>query len=161
MKKNKGPLKINHAAVWILIGFSFIVSLMWYSPYFFGNEWSRLLGKQMTDFNNAGVKPFIVSIMSSTVTIYLLAWVLKKLQAEGFIKGVFYSLVFWFGFVFCEGLETDQFEMRSYALTWINAGRTLVTFTVSGFLLGFWTKHHEADKVTNENEYLPPQNSPE
>ena len=158
--KENRALVINHKAVWILIVFSFVVSFAWYSQYFFGNEMANLKGKQMADFNNAGIKPFVVSIISSIVTIYILAWVLKKLQVRGFIKGVFYSLVFWFGFMFCEGLETDQFEMRKYALTWINAGRTLLTFAVSGFVLGVWTKYSNAEEVKEAGDYLPPQSSP-
>lgn len=144
MKDKNRKVQINHMAVWILVVFNLLLGFIWYSPYVFGNEWMRLLGKDMMFFNNAGMTPFIVAIITSIGTIYTIAWVFKKLQVDGFFTGVVYGLVFWFGFLFCELLTIDQFELRHYGLTWINAGKSLITFVVSGFVLGLWSRYSAA-----------------
>lgn len=138
-------VQINHVAVLVLVVFNMFLGLLWYSPYFFGNEWMRLLGKDMSFFQNSGVTPFIAAFIASYVTIYTLAWVFKKFQVKSFLMGVLYGVILWFGFVFCEFLTVDQFELRHYGLTWLNAGKTFVTFVVSGFVLGLWNRFSEED----------------
>lgn len=138
-------VEINYIAVLILVLLNMILGFIWYSPYIFGNEWMKLLGKDMSFFKNAGIMPFIVAFISSVFTIYTIAWVFKQLQIQSFIKGIFYAIVFWFGFLFCELLTIDQMELRHYGLTWINAGKSFVTFVMSGFLLGFWNRFSEKE----------------
>ena len=134
-------LKINHAAVLLVVLLSQIIGAMWFSPFLFAERWVMLTGKTMSDFANASMMPYVVSIISSIITTYAMAWLFKKLNVENFISGVFYAFIFWFAFLFVE-LETfNSFELRPYALTWINAGKSLITFVVSGFILGLWKKY--------------------
>jgi len=142
MKTTK-TVQINHIAVWILIVFNMMLNFVWYSPSFFQNDWMRLLGKTSQEFENSGLMRYVVLFVSSAITIYTLAWLFKQLQIKTFYKGVFYALIIWFGFSFCEILYIDKNELRHYGLTWINAGRSLVIFVVSGFLLGFWNRFSE------------------
>ena len=150
-------VQINHPAVWILVVFNMILGFVWYSPYFFGNEWMKLLGKDMEFFKNAGIMPFIVAFITSVVTMYTLAWFFKKLQVKNFFMGLTYGVMIWFGFVFCELLTIDQFELRHYGLTWLNAGKALVSYAVAGFLLGFWNRFSE----TEAPDIAPANVSPE
>lgn len=145
-------VQINHIAVWILIVFNMMLGFVWYSPSFFQNSWMNLLGKTSQQFENSGLMRYLVLFISSAITIYTLAWLYKKLEIKSFFKGVYYALIIWFGFSFCEILYIDQNELMPYDLTWINAGRSLVTFAVSGFLLGFWNRFSET-KIPD----VPPQ----
>jgi hypothetical protein len=104
-----------------------------------------LLGKTPQQFENSGLMRYVVMFVSSAITIYTLAWLFKKLEVKSFYKGIFYALIIWFGFSFCETLYIDKNELRHYGLTWINAGRSLVTFAVSGFLLGLWNRFSETE----------------
>lgn len=136
-------LKINHVAVWILVLLQQVIGAVWYSPYAFAGKWVELVGRSMGDFENAGLMPYFVSILSAIITTYIIAYLFKKLGVENFISGMFYAFIFWFGFLFTELTTFNSFELRPFGLTFIDAGKSLITFLVSGFILGMWTKHDE------------------
>jgi len=57
------------------------------------------------------------------------------------MRGVYYAFIFWFAFLFVEILTYNAFELRPIGLALINSGKSLVTFLVSGFVLGTWKKY--------------------
>ena len=134
-------LKINHAAVLVIVLLCQIIGAMWFSPFLFAEKWVMLTGKSMSDFANAGMTPYLVSIVSSIITTYTMAYLFVKLNVENFFTGMFYAFIFWFGFVLVELMTFNSFELRHYGLTWIDAGKSFVTFMVSGFILGIWKKY--------------------
>lgn len=139
-----GSQKINHVAVWILVLIHQIIGAMWYSPYLFAGRWVELTGKTMKDFENAGITPYFVSIIGAIITIYTMAYLFKNLNVENFIKGLYYAFIFWFGFLFVEILTFNSFELRPIGLTLIDAGKSLITFLITGFVLGTWKKYNIA-----------------
>lgn len=135
-------LKINQPAVWILVLIHQIIGGIWYSPFLFANKWMMLTGKTAEQFSNAdAVKPYVVSFISSIITVYTMAYLFKKLNVENFISGMFFAFLFWIAFLYVELATNNSFELRPYGLTLINGGKSLVTFLVSGFVLGFWKKY--------------------
>ncbi|MEO8666119.1 MAG: DUF1761 domain-containing protein [Ignavibacteria bacterium] len=134
-------LKINHVAVWILVIVHQAIGAGWYSPVAFAGQWTELMGKSMSDFENAGFTPFIFSIINAIIMVYSMAWLFKKLNVENFISGMRYAFVFWLAFLFVELATFNSFEMRPFGLTLIDSGKSLVTFMVSGFALGLWKKY--------------------
>lgn len=141
-------LKINHAAVLVIVLLSQIIGAMWFSPFLFAEKWVMLTGKSMSDFANASMTPYFVSIVSSIITTYAIAYLFKKLNVENFFTGMFYAFIFWFAFVLVELMTFNSFELRHYGLTWIDAGKSFVTFMVSGFILGIWKKYDEPVEKT-------------
>lgn len=101
----------------------------------------------MADFENASILPYFVSIVASVVMTYTMAFLFKKLGVENFLSGMFYSFIFWFGFLFVELSTFNSFELRPFGLTFIDTGKSLITFLVSGFILGMWTKHDELNSA--------------
>ena len=136
-------LKINHAAVWILVLVQQIIGGIWYSPFMFAEKWINLTGKTMADFSNASMTPYIVSILNSIIMLYVMAYLFKKLNVESFVTGLFYAFLFWIGFLYVELVTFNSFELRPYGLNLINGGKSFVTFLVSGFVLGMWKKHDD------------------
>lgn len=134
-------LKINHAAVWILVLIHQIIGAVWYSPFLFAGKWTELIGKSMSDFENASIMPYAFSIAASIITNYVMAYLFVKLGVENFIKGLYYAFLFWLGFLFVEYFTFNSFELKPPGLAFINTGKSLVTFLVSGFILGMWNKY--------------------
>ncbi len=141
-------LKINHAAVWILVLLHQIIGGMWYSQIGFAGKWTELMGKSTADFENAGFIPFIFSIINAIIMVYSMAWLFKKLNVENFVNGMKYAFIFWFAFLFVELATFNSFELRPFGLTMIDAGKSLVTFLISGFVLGTWKKY---DRVSESS----------
>jgi len=133
-------LKVNHAAVWILVLIHQIIGAAWYSPFLFAEKWMQLMGKSMQDFENADITPYIISIINAIVLNYAMAYLFKKLNVENFMRGMYYAFIFWFAFLFVELLTFNAFELRPVGLTLIDSGKSLVTFLISGLVLGTWKK---------------------
>jgi small basic protein len=133
-------LKINHGAVWILVLIQQIIGFMWYSPFAFASKWVELMGKSQSDFENINAMPFVVSIIGSVILTYSMAYLLKKLGVDNFVTGMFYAFIFWFGFLFAEVATFNSFELRPLGLTLIDTGKSLLTFLVTGFILGMWSR---------------------
>jgi len=134
-------LKINHAAVWILVMLHQVIGGIWYSPFLFGEKWTELIGKTMSDFSDAGMLPYVISIIASIITNYVMAYLFVKLGVDNFIKGLYYAFLFWMGFLFVETVTFYSFELKPIGLSLINSGKSLVTFLLSGFILGMWNKY--------------------
>jgi len=141
-------LKINHVAVWILVLVHQIIGGMWYSQIGFAGIWTELMGKSTSDFQNAGFMPFIFSIVSAIIMVYSMAWLFKKLKVENFANGLRYAFIFWFAFLFVELATFNSFELRPFELTLIDAGKSLVTFLITGLILGVWKKNDSAPKTS-------------
>ncbi len=133
-------LKINHAAVWVLVLIHQIIGAMWFSPFLFAEKWMQLMGKPMQDFENADITPYIFSIINAIILNYAMAYLFLKLNVENFMRGLYYAFIFWFAFLFVELLTFNAFELKPIGLTLIDSGKSLVTFLVSGFVLGTWKK---------------------
>lgn len=145
-------LKINHVAVWILVLLHQIIGGMWYSQIAFAGKWTELMGKSMSDFENAGFTPFIFSIINAIIMVYSMAWLFKKLNVENFVNGMRYAFVFWLAFLFVELATFNSFELRPFGLTLIDAGKSLVTFLISGFVLGFWKKYDSVSETVSNTK---------
>lgn len=139
-------LKINHAAVFTIVLIQQVIGGMWYSPVLFAGPWIQLTGKTMADFENATFTPYVVSIVASIITTYIMAYLFKKLHVDNFLKGLFYALLLWLAFLFVEMMTFNSFEMRPVGLTLINSGKSFLTFIVSGFILGMWKKFETEPK---------------
>jgi len=135
-------LKINHAAVWILVLLHQIIGAMWFSPFLFADKWMQLMGKSMQDFENATITPYIISIINAIIMNYSMAYLFRKLNVENFMKGLYYAFIFWFAFLFLEIMTYNAFELRPVGLALIDGGKSLVTFLVSGLVLGTWKKYN-------------------
>ena len=147
-------LKINHVAVWILVLVHQIIGGMWYSQIGFAGKWTELMGKSMSDFENAGITPFIFSIINAIIMVYSMAWLFKKLKVENFVNGIMYAFIFWFAFLFVELATFNAFELRPVGLTLIDAGKSMVTFLVSGFVLGMWRKHDTTPNTSSKKDSI-------
>jgi hypothetical protein len=132
--------RINHLAVWVLVVIHQLIGFGWYA--LFGNMWLNLHAKTMTDIEQPhDFAPYLVAITASIFVNYALAWLISKLNATTAVAGLKIALICWFSFLFVE-YDTisvfSAFGTNPWPLVFINMGRPLLAFAVSGLVLGGW-----------------------
>jgi hypothetical protein len=134
-------LKINHLAVWICIILMHVFGFIWYGP-LFGEKWMALVEMDQSTMEqesmNMGV--WILNTVAIIAPIYLLAWLFTKLNVTSGIQGAVIAFLITFCFHHLSVMNANMFAREPYGLAWITGGYTLTWLTVSGFILGAWTK---------------------
>jgi hypothetical protein len=135
-------LKINHGAVWVSVIFSFVLGYLWYGP-ILGDPWMNMVGLDMAtiEANPPGAGVWITQIVSSAIQMYVLAWLLSKMNIDSGVKGAMIGLLIGFAFNHMAGMSSGMYAQEPYALSWINGGFTMIFLGVSGFIMGAWTKY--------------------
>jgi hypothetical protein len=133
-------LKINHLAVLVAVVLQFVLGFIWYGP-LFGEPWMGMVGLDMATLEaNPSAGPWITNIFSSFAGVYLLAWLFTKMGTDSLGKGAAMGFLIGFVFVLLAEMTGGMFAMEPYGLAWITGGFTTVALTVSGAVLGAWTK---------------------
>ena len=134
--------RINHLAVWLLVVAHQLIGFGWYAV--FGELWLKYHAKTMTDIERPhDFTPFIVAIVASIAVNYALAWLIGRLNATNAGAGLKIAIVCWFAFLFVEYATISAFsafETNPWPLVFINMGRPLLAFVLSGVVLGAWQK---------------------
>ena len=134
--------KIHHLAVWLLVVVHFFVGLGWYA--LIGDMWLNLHAKTMTDIEQPhSILPYVIAIVSAVFINYALAWFFVRLHVAHALTGLKIAFVCWFAFLFVEYATISAFsafETNPWPLVWINMGRPLIAFAISGVVLGAWRK---------------------
>lgn len=131
--------KINHAAVWILVILYQIASVSWYK--FFNEKWMTLNGFSILDFKDQSWGIYVVSVATSAITFYFLAWLFKRIAISGAATGAKFAFLVWLALIFTNVLAKDLFSLRPFTLTLINEGVNAVAFLCAGALLGLWKQY--------------------
>lgn len=134
--------RIHHLAVWLLVVIHFFIGLGWYA--LFGEAWLNYNARTMTDIEPPhSAIPYLVAIVAAVVINYALAWVFTKLQVSHALTGLRVALICWFAFLFVTYATISAFsafETNPWPLVFINMGRPLIAFAISGIVLGAWRK---------------------
>ena len=138
--------KINHLAVWILVVVHQLIGWGWYA--IFGEMWLNYHAKTMTDIERThSPVPYLIAIVASIFVNYALAVLLARLHVVGATMGLKIALICWFAFLFVEYATISvfsAFETNPWPLVFINMGRPLIAFAISGLVLGAWQKRGSA-----------------
>jgi hypothetical protein len=133
-------VRINHAAVWVLAVVHFLIGWGWYAV--FGEKWLNLHARTMTDIDRThNWSAYILAFMAAVVTNYVLAWLLGRINVADAVGGLKIALLCWLGFLFVEYATISvfsAFETNPWPLILIDMGRPLITFALSGLVLGAW-----------------------
>ena len=132
-------LRINHFAVAVCTFLSLVVPLIWYD--FFEEQWMSM--NQLTEEfvrANQTRSMYLSGLISGLVGSYVLAWLWQKMHIQTAREGLVTGLVVGFGLVFLSGMVENLFSFRPYALSWIDGGKSIIWITISGVILGSWTR---------------------
>lgn len=145
-------VRINHAAVWLLVLVHFLIGWGWYAAW--GETWLNLHARTMTDIDRThNVSAYLLAVVAAIVTNYVLAWLLVRLNAGTAVAGLQIALLCWFGFVFVEYATISvfsAFETNRWPLILIDTGRPLIAYAVSGLVLGGWRRMNTATSLPVE-----------
>lgn len=131
-------LKINHAAVWVIVVLGQVIPALWYM--IFAEPWMEYNGLTMEDAQGAGATPYVVSIVTSIAFGYMLAWVFQRMGVQSVMDGLKTGFIMGFPIAILGTMTVNLFSFRAYELTWIDGGVNLVIWVVAGVILGGWTK---------------------
>ena len=136
-----GALKINHGAVWLNIVLLHVLGFLWYGPVF-GEIWMELEGLTMASIeaNPPGAGVWITNFIASVLPVYVLAWLFVKLEVTTWLDGAKYAFIIAFSVNFMSIMTSDMFAFEPYTLSWITGGFNLFGLTLTGIILGAWTK---------------------
>jgi hypothetical protein len=136
-------VRINHAAVWLLVVVHQLVGWGWYA--IFGETWLNLHARTMTDIertHNPGA--YVLAVVTAIIVNYAMARLFMCLGTEGAVKGLKIALVCWLAFLFVEHATIavfSAFETNPWPLVAIDMGRPLIAWAISGLVLGGWRKN--------------------
>ena len=131
-------MKINHLAVWVCIILLHALGFVWYGA-LFQEQWAELANVDIENVEPS-VAPWIANFLATAIPVYVLAWLFVKLNVNSWTEGAMYGFVIVFSFVLLSFITTDMFAGNPYPLSWINGGLPLVSMTITGAILGVWTK---------------------
>jgi hypothetical protein len=134
-------LKINHLAVWICIIGMHLFGFLWYGP-LFGTKWIEYVKLDMATMQNASMSAgiWILNSVAIIAPIYALAWLFTRLNVTTGARGAGIAFLITFCFHQLAVMNANMFAMEPYGLAWITGGYSLAWLTISGFVLGSWTK---------------------
>jgi hypothetical protein len=134
-------LKINHLAILVCVAIMFGLGFLWFGT-LFGAQWMSMVGLDMETARNnpPGAGVWITNLVSAVAPLYVLAWLFTKLNVTSGARGAGIGLVISFAFHHLSTMNNNMFAGDPYALAWITGGYSLVAMTISGFVLGAWTK---------------------
>jgi hypothetical protein len=134
-------LKINHLAVWICIVLMHAFGFLWYGP-LFGETWMALVNIDQATMEQGSTEAslWILNSVAIIAPIYLMAWLFTKMNVTSGVQGAGIAFLVIFCFHHLPVMNANMFAGFPYGLAWITGGYVLAWLTVSGFILGTWTK---------------------
>jgi hypothetical protein len=135
-------LKINHLAILVCVVLLHALGFLWYGP-LFGEKWMAMVGidpAAMEAGEGPGASLWILNFIASIAPLYMLAWLFTKMNVTSGMQGAVIAFLITFTFHHLSLMNGNMFAGEPYGLAWITGGFSLVGMTISGFILGAWTK---------------------
>lgn len=132
-------LKINHAAVWVIVVLGQIIPAVWYG--IFAEPWMEMNNLTEEMALSGGMSPYIVSIITSIAFAYMLAWVFIRMGVESLMDGLKTGFIMGFPIAILGTMTVNIFSIRPYGLAWIDGGQNLIIWILAGIILGSWRKY--------------------
>jgi uncharacterized membrane protein len=128
---------LNWLAIIVAAVSAFMLGGLWYSPLMFVKKWMKETGITQESTKNANMlKLFGFSFILSFIASFFLAMFIGA--GAGGAVGALAGFMAGFGWVFTFLGIIYLFESRSLALFMINAGYSVVSMTIMGFIIGIW-----------------------
>jgi uncharacterized membrane protein len=128
---------LNWLAIIVAAVSAFMLGGLWYSPLMFVKRWMKETGITQESTKNANMlKLFGFSFILSFIASFFLAMFIGAGAGGSF--GALAGFMAGFGWVLTFLGIIYLFESRSLALFLINAGYSVVSLTIMGFIIGVW-----------------------
>jgi len=118
-------------AAWII---HIVMGLVWFRPELFGNEWTKLTGKELKPASQWIILGFIGHLLM----IFVLVVLIKLTHSTDGLSGSFIGLLAWIGFIVPMEIGELVWEKIPFKLFVLRTGNQFISIAVSGFILGAW-----------------------
>jgi len=125
---------INCVAVLVAWIVHVAAGLIWFRPELFGNEWSKLTGKEL----KPAKQWLLPGLLGHLLMIFVLVVLIKLTRASSGWGGMLVGLLAWIGFVVPMESGELVWEKIPFRLFLLRTGNQLVGIAVAGFILGAW-----------------------
>lgn len=113
-----------------------VLGFLWYGP-FLGKVWMRAMGKGREELAGSS-GPIIISIITTTVAVIGLAWMIGSNVSPDVGTGALYGLIVSIAFVATAIVTSAAYESKSWTIALIYIGYNVVGLTMAGAILGAW-----------------------
>jgi len=128
---------LNWLAIIVAAVSAFVLGGLWYSPLMFVKRWMKETGLTEEDAKkNNMLKVFGLGFILSLIAAFFMAMFLGPKAGAGF--GALAGFMAGFGWVLTFLGISYLFESRSLAHFLINAGYSVISLTIMGFIIGVW-----------------------
>ena len=125
---------INLYAVFVAWIIHTASGLLWFQPRLFGNEWSKLTGKEL----KPAKKWLIPGLVGHLSMVFVLVIIIKMANIDNGLGGVLVGLLGWIGLVVPLEIGELIWEKIPFRLFLIRIGNQFIGMGISGFILGAW-----------------------
>ncbi|MBI3786898.1 MAG: DUF1761 domain-containing protein [Ignavibacteriales bacterium] len=141
---NNKVSKTNYAAAIVTGLLAFALSLLWYSPFLFGNIWMAL--------RNPPVNPLpgwtmLFAPLREIITAFLASYLITRLEIATWQKGFKLGLVLWFVFYFVQMAGAVLWDNLPWQLGMVHGGDWLMKMLFISIVLSLWLNK----KITSNN----------
>ncbi|OGE10802.1 hypothetical protein A3A60_02345 [Candidatus Curtissbacteria bacterium RIFCSPLOWO2_01_FULL_42_26] len=135
------PISINFLAVIVSAVAYMVIGAVWYSPVVFGKMWIKFAGITQKDIDiqkKTMPKIYGFAFVGALITSYILAIILKLVDATTLIGALQIGFLVWLGFMATTTLSTVLFEGKKQELYLLNNGYNLVALLTAAAILTVW-----------------------
>lgn len=127
--------EINYLAVLLATVATMIIGFLWYSPVLFSKAWMKEIGLKPEDMSGGGPLTYILTALTALVGSFVLALFLTLVDERTVISGITIGLLIAISISAKIGMNY-LFEGKTSKLFFITIGYHLVSYLVSGIILG-------------------------
>jgi Protein of unknown function (DUF1761) len=143
-EKNDDGQKINYIATVVTGLAAFALSLLWYSPFLFGNIWLAL--------RNAPVHPlpgwtFLFAPLREIISAFLLTHLIVRLGVNNWKNALGLGFVLWFSFYFVQLTGAVMWDNLPWQLGLVHSGDWLMKMLPMSLLLNAWHGSRQSSEM--------------
>jgi hypothetical protein len=132
---------VNYLTVLAAAFASTLLGMIWYSHPIFGNLWKKYMGwteDKSADQKNGIAKRYSISLLSSFVKAFVMAYFIKLLGITGVSGAFIISIWFWLGFIATTEIHSVLWEKKPWGLYFLNTFYNLFSFFLMALILAFF-----------------------
>ena len=143
-EKTEHGQKINYMAAVVTGLAAFALSLLWYSPFLFGNIWLAL--------RNAPVRPlpgwtFLFAPLREIISAFLLTHLIVRLGVNNWKNALGLGVVLWFSFYFVQLTGAVMWDNLPWQLGLVHSGDWLMKMLFMSLLLNAWHGRKQSSEI--------------
>jgi len=134
-----GEMHVNYLAIVVSAIVNMVVGALWYGPMLFAKqwmEWNNLSVEEMKKINPGPL--YAQSLVATLVTYFVLALLIRGLNAGTAVEGMKTAFMMWLGFVTTVQFTAYLFSQKKIHAYLLDTGYQLVTMLIAGVILALW-----------------------